>query len=335
MASRIQQKVLALGKAKQTSITTIASSFLTFKQLNAQIASPMFTTENDAPEIGKGHEFATAVYPVSFETSGDLEKYGTTEFVVWAWAYALGNVAQTGSGPYAYTLTPINPGTTIELPYLTVVEQMAEGGGNSIDNAYIGCAIEEVMNEITYGAGRATHKCTVKWVGSGKLTSPSGVSAPALTTEHHMLSGSAAITINGVDYVGTKKILSVSLGWKNNLLLNTGFFPGSGIQSGAAIRGRLEIGARVPTFSFRARLLQASDEYTKLVAQTTGTAVVTVQYDANDSVTWTWQQISYGVVVNGEADGIVDVTVTIIPQYQSSNGVVTVTANCAITGIGQ
>jgi hypothetical protein len=78
-----------------------------------------------------------------------------------------------------------------------------------------------------------------------------------------------------------------------------------------------------------------SDEYTKLVAQTTGTAVLTVSYDANNSAQWTWQQISYQVVENTEADGIVAVTVTVAPQYNATNGILTFVGKCGITGIAQ
>ena len=61
----------------------------------------------------------------------------------------------------------------------------------------------------------------------------------------------------------------------------------------------------MPSFTFTTRLVNGSDEYAKLVAQTTGTAVLSVKYDANNSAQWTWQQISYQVVENTEADGIV------------------------------
>ncbi len=172
-------------------------------------------------------------------------------------------------------------------------------------------------------------------MGSGKLTQPSGVVVPALQTEHHMLAQSMALTINGVDYVSNKRILSGSNARKNNLMLAGGFFPGSGLQGEYAIRGRLEIGARVPSFTFTTRLVSGSDEYTKLVAQTTGTAVLTVSYDANNSAQWTWQKISYQVAENTEADGIVAVTVTVAPQYDPTNGILTFVGKSGITGIAQ
>ena len=336
MSARIQGLVLGLGKAKQANIATASASFLRFKKIDTTLTSPHPVTENDAAEIGKGNEFISAVYPVSYDVANRIEKFASAEFATWAWCFALGNAVQSGTGPnYTYTAVPIDPGTTLELPYFSVIEQVPEGGGSAIDNLYIGCAIEDVTYQFAYGPGRASSKCTVNWAGSGLVTTPSGVVVPALQTEKHMLAQSMALTINGVDYVSNKRILSGTLAWKNNLMLAAGFFPGSGLQGGYAVRGRLEIGARVPTFTFTTRLVSGSDEYAKLVAQTTGTAVLSVNYDANNSAQWTWQQISYQVVENTEADGIVAVTVTIAPQYSASTGILSFVGKCGIAGIAQ
>jgi len=74
------------------------------------------------------------------------------------------------------------------------------------------------------------------------------MTVPALTSENNMLAASMSHSVNGVDYVATKRILSGSAGWKNNALLNAGFYPGSGLQNGLQVRGRMEMGARVPSF---------------------------------------------------------------------------------------
>jgi hypothetical protein len=195
--------------------------------------------------------------------------------------------------------------------------------------------MEDFTYQFNYGPGRASSKMTVNWVGSGLLTTPSGITVPALTTENNMLAASMALTINGVDYVGSKRILSGSIGWKNNLLLNAGFFPGSGLQNGLQVRGRMEVGARVPSFQFTARLLSGSPEYATLVNQTTGTAVLSVQHDAGNSVTFTFQQMAFQMAENTEADGIVAVTVTGAPQYNATNGVLSVVTKCGLGGIAQ
>ena len=337
MSARLQNLILGLGKGKQTAIGTAGTSFMRMKKLDTALTTPKPVFENDAAEIGKGHEFITQTFPSHYDVSNRIEKYAGAEFVTWACAYGLGNVTQTGSAaPYTYVIVPIDPGTTLELPYFSLVEQVAEGGGKAVDNLYVGCAIEDLTYQFSYGPGRASSKMTVNWVGSGLLTTPSGITVPALTTENNMLAASMSLSVNGVDYVSTKRILSGSIGWKNNLLLNAGFFPGSGLQNGLQVRGRMEIGARVPTFQFTARLLSGSAEYNTLVNQTTGTATLTVQHDAGNSVTFSFPQMAFQVVENAEADGIVAVTVTGAPQYNTTqNTVVSVTTKCGIGTIAQ
>lgn len=336
MAARVQQLILGIGKGKQAAIGTAGTTFLRFKKLNADLTTPKPIFENDAAEIGKANEFIAQIYPSHYEVANRFEKYASAEFVTWAAAYGLGNVVQTGSSsPYTYTITPLDPGTTLELPYFSVVEQVSEGGGNCVDNLYVGCAVEDFMYQANYGPGPKSSKMTVNWVGSGLLTSPSAITVPALTIENNMLSASMALSVNGVDYVATKRILSAEVGWKNNLLLNAGFFPGSGLQNGCQVRGRMEIGARVPSFKFTARLLYGSTEYNTLIAQTTGTAILSVQHDANNSVSFAFQQMAFQAVENGEGDGIVTVVVTGAPEYNSTNGILTVTALCSIAGIAQ
>ena len=336
MAARIQQLILGLGKAKQAAIGTAGASFLRLKKLNADLTTPNPIFENDAAEIGKANEFIAQTYPSHYDVANRFEKYASSEFVTWAAAYGLGNIVQTGSAaPYQYVITPLNPGTTLELPYFSLVEQVSEGGGNCVDNLYVGCAVEDWLYQANYGPGPKSSKMTVNWVGSGLLTTPSAVTVPALTLENNMLAASMALTVNGIDYVATKRILSASVGWKNNLLLNAGFFPGSGMQNGLQVRGRIEIGARVPSFQFTARLLYGSTEYNLLTAQTAGAATLAVQHDANNSVSFALPKMAFQAVENGEGDGIVTVTVTGAPEYDATNGVMTVTTNCSIAGIAQ
>ena len=347
MPARIQQKVLLLSQGKQSAIATLyagSPGFLQFTQLNSDLATPNFGIETDAPEIGKGNEFAQNIFPTVFDPSGSLDKYGSVEWTTWAWGFALGGVTVAGgSPPYTYTIVPINPATTIELPYFTIAEQLAEGGGSAADYAYVGCAVEEVMSVIKYGAGRATHKCTASWIGSGNVTMPSGVSAPGVLAEKNMLSGGASITINGTNYItaaSSGRILTVTQGWKQNLIKALGFRPGSGTQaldsgSPAQVRDWIPFGTRVPTFEFDALLQHNSPEFSALVNLTTGTAVIGMTYDANDKVTWTWEQLAYKVIANKAEEGLVAVHVTAEPMYNSSNGVLSITSKCVLPSICQ
>lgn len=337
MPSRVQQLILGLSIDKQADIVTASATFHRFRKLNATVTSPKPMFENDAAEIGKGNEFIFQTYPSHYEVGNRLEKYASSEFLLWAAAFGLGVVTVTGSAaPYSYTIKPLDPGVTLELPYFSIVEQIAEGGAEAIDNLYIGCSIEDFTYEFNSGPGRASSKVMVNWIGSGKITSPSAITVPVLVNENNMLAAGMALTVNGVDYVGAKTIISGSIGWKNNLLEKAGFFPGSGLQNGLQIRGRLEIGTRVPTFTFTTRLLNTSAEYAALVAQTTGTAVLTVSHDSNNSVTFTFPKITYQAVEVTEADGLVAVTVSVAPEYDTvTSSVLTITGKTDIAAIAQ
>ena len=93
-----------------------------------------------------------------------------------------------------------------------------------------------------------------------------------------------------------KNIVSLETSWKNNVKMDAGFFPGSGFQTPGdattgAVRGRLEFGDRQGTLKFTARFDNNSTELTKLKAQTTGTATILLQFDANNSLSITWQKV--------------------------------------------
>jgi hypothetical protein len=148
------------------------------------------------------------------------------------------------------------------------------------------------------------------------------------------------LNINGVDYVTNKNIVSLETGWKNNIRLDAGFFPGSGFQtagdgSSGAIRGRLEFGNRAGNLRFVARFENGSTEYAKLKAQTTGTAVIHLQFDANNALDITWQKVAFSTVELGDADGILTVAVDCAPMYDTTNGIISVVAKCGVDGICQ
>src|SRR5262252_8549391 len=150
MATRIQNKILGLGLDAQVDIETASTNYLRFRQLNAEIAPTAFTTETDAAEVGKGNEFATQVYPVAWSAAARIDKYASAEFMTWAFGFGMGNVSETTG---TYTIKPIDPCVTLELPYFSVVEQICEGGGQALDNAFLGCSVEDVLYEFNYGPG--------------------------------------------------------------------------------------------------------------------------------------------------------------------------------------
>jgi hypothetical protein len=165
------------------------------------------------------------------------------------------------------------------------------------------------------------------------------VTLPTQLTEHLLPSASLAVSINGVDYVTNKNIVSLETSWKNNVRLDSGFFPGSGFQASGdgtsgAVRGRMEFGNRVGTLKFVARFDNTSAEYTKLKAQTSGTAVMTLSFDTNNSLQLTWQKMIFNNVEITETDQFATVAVECTPIYDSTNGLLTAVAKCGIDAIG-
>jgi len=340
----MREILIAWGRAKQTDIDTanVLAGLWRLNKLNASLANPKLNTESDAEEFGKGHEFATQVFKTSWDVGGQIEKYLSAEIASWAMVFGLGKSVKTGSTPnWVYTCTPLAPVTDgIELPYFSFLEAIRQGASDVIDRMAVGCAVEGWTITVGSGPGRANSKITIEFVGSGKLTEPSGITFPAATAEKLLPGASLALTINGVDYVTNKNIVSLTCGWKNNLRMDSGFYPGSGFQTGGdaasgSIRGRLECGNRAATLSFVARFVDGSTELTKLKAQTTGTAVATLTYDANSTLTLTFQQVSFAVAEVGDTDGLVTVAVECSPQYHTTNGILTAVAKCNVDAIGE
>ena len=344
MATRIQAMVLGMGVKKQTNITTIAdpTSFVRMRKTDAGVYFSDFMTEDDAAEIGKGSEFATQVYPTNWDLMGDIQKFGSNEFVTWCWAYALGNV--TYAAP-TYTIVPINANTTIELPYFPIAVGLQEGGSaTQANNLYTGCMLGNVTTNFSSGTGRKTVTTSATFHGSGIVTpSLSGVTIPStVLSEHYMLSPSMSATILTTNYVTTGNLISGSLTWNNNPLLDLGYYPGSQIQSitvgstpslYSSVRGRIECGARSAGFTFEARLRNNSPEYAALVSQQTGTVAITLTFGSAvsgsvPSITWTWEQVSYKAVRIADQSGIATVQVTASLQDSGTNGVVSISSTC-------
>ena len=335
--SRIQSLAYALGSAKQADVATASATFNRFRKLDMGMPFLAYGTETDKDEIGKGNEFINQVFPTNWDFGGRAEKYGSAEFVLWAWAYALGNV---GLATSLYTINPIDPGVTLELPYFSIVAQQPEGGGMAVDEMYVGNAVESVETTFAYGPGRNSVKTVCDYVGTGQHTIPSAVTLPATLTENYMLGGGiSAVTINGVNYLSTQRVLRGSLGWKNNLILPLRFLPGDGLVSNSMIGKRLLIGSRVPTFSFTAFLTHTSTEFSLLTSQTSGTATVTFTYDATHYVTFTYHNVSFESVVREQEEGLVAVTVNVAPKWDftgtPANGVLTITGKAGIVDIAQ
>jgi hypothetical protein len=232
--ANIREQIIAFSKNKQAAIGTAntAAGMWRFNKLNSSFGGPKLVKDDDAKELGKGNEFIANTFKTYWDVQGQIDKYASAEFAAWAFAFALGNVVQTGSpSNYTYTITPLDPIVDgIELPYFSFVEQVRPGPTAILDRMSIGCAIQTFTLSIASGPGRASAKITVTYVGSGKHAKPSVITIPAATAEKLLSNATLALTINGTDYVTTKKIVNLELTWNNNLRVNDGFYPGSGVQ---------------------------------------------------------------------------------------------------------
>jgi len=342
VSANIRETKIGFGYKKQSAIQTanVLADIWSLNKTNASLAENTLNTEDDAEDLGKGHEFATQVFKSHWDVQGSIEKYLTSEIAAWAFVFGLGARVKSGTTALTYTCTPQDPvGSGIELPAFSFIETIRQGGSAVLDRMAVGCVVQDFRVTLGSGPGRASSKILINFVGCGKTVEPSGITLPAGTPEHLLPAASATVNINGVDYVTARNMVSVELGFENDLRLDSGFFPGSGTQDGAAIRGRMEFGNRKAMLKFVARFVNGSTELTKLRNQTTGTAAIGLQGELISggdyhSMTVTFQKVAFKTAVIGDTDGIVTVEVDCAPLYDTSNGLLSAVAKCAQDNIG-
>jgi hypothetical protein len=353
MPANTREILIGFSKQKQTDIATasLVANIWRMNKLNADFAGVRLNTENDAAEFGKGHEFAEQQFNVSWDGNFRLERYLTSDFAAWAFAYALGSQVKSSpeTGAYQYVMVPKDLPTSetgLELPYFTFIEQVRPGiAGEIMDRALIGCAIESVTVQLNSGPGRQNAKILVECVGSGKLNENIGYTLPAATPDVSLPAGGATVlTIDGIDYLtggSAKNLISLEYGFRNNIRMDEGFYIGSGFQTAGdsnsgAIRGRLEVGDRQAWLRWTARYDASSTEWAKLKAGTTGTAQVTLQGPTiaaavKHKLDVLFAKVGIGVVDWQDNNGIITASCEATPMY--SSGLLTVTAVCATDNI--
>lgn len=330
---------VAISIGKQANITTapVIGKFARISMVRSPTSVVTESTEDDAGEYGFGDEFARTVYKTSADARNTISKYMSSQFAAFAFTFGLGGVTLTGSGPYVYTCVPqVTASAGIELPYFSILEQMRPGGSSIIDRTLIGNAIKRVTCRLVKGPGRQNSTIAVDWIGSGLYTEPSALTMPAVTPENFLSAAGLALTINGFDYVTSRNFESLEFGFENNVDENGGYRPGSGFNAnGFQVRNSIEIGTRQPFLNAVARFKSDSPEIIALRAQTTGTAVVNLTQDANNSLVATYEKFAYKSAVIGETNGIVTVSFTASPLYDATNGVLSVVATTPLGAICQ
>jgi hypothetical protein len=321
--ANVRETKIAFGFKEQADLATAntVSELWSLTKTNPALSVVNPNTENDAADIGKGDEFPTQNFPTSMDTSAAVEKYTSSEFAAWLFCFTTGNAAKTAAGTlgFKYIATPSDPVVDcLDLPAFTYAEQIRPTPNSVVDRAEVGMVIQDWALMMESGPGRANCRMTANFVGTGDVKTPSGITPwPAVTTEHFLNAASAAITINGIDYILTKTFISLEMRWSNNVRLDTGFYPGSGVNSyGFAIRGRMEYGTRQCTLSFVARATKGSPEFMNLLTQTPGTASIKLKGAMIESTFFHDLDIEIprmimGAVINGDQDGIVTVACTV------------------------
>jgi hypothetical protein len=226
-------------------------------------------------------------------------------------------------------MDPITDG--IEMPSTTVLQTIRQGAGDILDIALVGMVCEEFGFSFKYGPGRANATMRSSWVGSGKYVSPSTIDMPAIESEHVLNSAAAStVTIRTVNYITNKRFVSLDMMYKNNVRLDTGFYPGSGTQSSYAIRGRMRRGDPTASLSFVAEFDDGSTELTDMLAGTEGTAQITIPGATigagpqTHKLDVTFHRVVFKGAVIGETDGLVTVQVDCSVMKHATNGVMTV-----------
>jgi hypothetical protein len=341
--TRGQQLQFGLGITKQTASNVINSSanIYRWRKLNASIPYQVYHTENDATEIGKGTEFAQNVYLTSTEPAAQtIDKYGSVEFTLWGWSFALGPTLATpiSAGNIGYSIIPLDPAYNLEPNYFTLASIIQSGSPTtySVGLGQVGCAVEQVTSEFKFGPGRASFKTNVEYAGLGvQYNNGSGqytTALPPTLQENYMLGASLAITLvsgaTTINYISNKSILSGTMTWKQNLNMPMRYLPGSGFDANNfQIGDRFLIGERVPGLMFTVFLDENSLEYAALIAQSTWAVTISLYYPAAGAfipgtsgygVRWSYATANFEMVETVTESGFVAVTCRMMPLFSGA-----------------
>lgn len=346
MAVNIRETKIGLAYKKQSALGTanVAGDMWLLNKMNAELGNVEYATEPNN-DIGLGTDFVTEIFKNGKNTSFALEKPASSQFMAWAMAFGLGKTTMTNVGSvYTYTSVPLVPDTDGDQPpAFTYMEALRPGtAGELFNRAMIGNVVNDWTLSVEKGSERSATRIRANCIGTGKTSDANTIVFPSTSlSESRLPSASATVSVNGTDYVAGGLIESIEVNYNNNIRQDTKVYPGSGLQDGFAIGGRMEIGdRRTPSVTLTARASAGSPELTKLKNLTEGTCVLTLTGDlisGSDyhSTSLTFHRVTYSSVTLGNANGIVTVQVNVMPMWHSTNGLMTAVTKTTVTGIGQ
>jgi hypothetical protein len=343
--ANVQETLIAFGLVPQTDVGTenLVTDLWSVTKVNPALSVVNPVNETNALDIGKGNEFPSQVFPSYQDASVALEKYVSSEFMAWLFAFSTGKATKTvaGTAGFTYAAVPNDPTVDcINLPCFTYDELIRAEPNSVVDRALVGCVVGEWTLTMSSGPGRANCRVACTLPGAGKVVTPGLTPLPAITLEHFLNAAGATININGIDYVAQASFISLEFRWNNNVRLDTGLYPGSGTQNGYAVRGRMEYGIREMTLSFVARAQKGSAEFNNLINGTEGSATFGVKGALIDTTAYHGFTISLPrtrmlSVVNGEDNNIVTVqcAVTALQPTDGVTPIITMSATTTLAGI--
>lgn len=334
----LQEVRFAVGFKQQTDLVTplVAADMVSLRQTNSELIQAQPINEDDAADYGKG-VYATQTFPSNWQAGGPWNGRLSSEALAIITAFAIGKVTSkastTGVGGFLYTFhEPTFATDGIDLPTTTMAVQIRTSTDAITDKAIVGVACEEFGLSFKLGPGRDNAGFTSTWHGTGQNDKPSTITIPAIYDEHAMNAGGITeLTLLGFDYLANKRFVNLDFKWKNNIR-TSGFFPGSGSQSGYQIEGRMRRGIPTITLTAVVECDSGSSEEDALLAQTTGTGVIHVtgaQVGAGpEFFGWkiTFHKMSVKSSPIGDSDGIASYQLEYFLLQDSVNGVLTIEA---------
>jgi len=287
--------------------------------------------EDNAADKGKG-VYATQNFPSYIDAKGGWNGRLTSEAAAILSTFGLGATTKTTSGT-GFKYTSVAPDLLVaglDLPAATAVVKI----GAVRDVLLKGICLEEFGFQFQSGPGRDNATFTSNWFGTGGFVRPSAITQPAAYAEHSLNSGGfTTLSLVGFDYLTNKRFSQMNFGWKNNIRDQSGFYPGSGSQSGFQLRGRMRRGVPTVTLTAVVECDSGSSEEDALLSQTIGTGTILVTGATDNSLKITFHRLMVNTALIGNADGIAAYNVTYSVQQHATNGVLTIEATCLQDGI--
>lgn len=215
---------------------------------------------DNAAQFGKGHEFASRLEILSWDTKFKRSHQATTKMLAWAFAFHTGKdiVSSLGGGAYSHTFEFQDPigtgyyGSGRQQPVMTIVERTTSGQVRKFPSMQVKSV------EVT-GALNDWLKLSMELQGSGKKTDvvpTSGFSFPDCV--EGVLLRNASMTME-VGPSGATEAISCdvrSFRFRSEMSYdeNSGYCPGSGYQGATPhtgqVRSKLEFTKRAVMFEF-------------------------------------------------------------------------------------